>query len=941
MSDTTVKELAEVVGIPVDRLLVQLVESGLPHKNADQSINEQDKRHLLGHLRRLHGKNSGPTAATAIAEAPATIAPPPAPASKKLSVAARRGRDVGEVKVTSSAGRRKTVTVEVRRKRRPTASAVPAKVAEPALVDKVKPEAAENGSERARQVEAQEAAKRALHEEAKTRLLERDEQMREAAAQREQREREERAAEEERRRIAAEDREREEREERERAATAPEPELQPEPSVEAADAVAEPIATEGPAKAGKDDGRAAGGKADKPAKKGNGKETDRTLAKARDQVVAEQAAATAAAKSGPSRRAGEGAGPRRGDRPERRGGRQELHVTGEKGRRRRKTKTRTTVTASDNRHGFAMPTAPVVREVLLPETITVGDLAQRLSMKAPELIKAMMNLGTMATINQMLDQDTATLVVEELGHRAKALNENALEEEVISVTVAEEEQEGRCPVVTIMGHVDHGKTSLLDYIRRSRVAAGEAGGITQHIGAYRVSTEHGDITFLDTPGHEAFTAMRARGAQATDIVVLVVAADDGVMPQTVEAVQHARAAGVPMIIAVNKIDKADANPDRVKQELSNHKVIPEDWGGDTQFVHVSALTGDNVEALLEAVSLQSELLELKAPGSGPARGVVVESRLDRGRGSVATVLVQAGELRKGDILLAGREYGRVRSLFDDAGNSVDSAGPSTPVEVLGLSGTPSAGDEAVVVADERKAREVASQRQGKFREVRIARQHASLENVFGQIGEGSGAALNLVIKADVQGSVEALQDALIKLSTDEVQVKVVASGVGGLSEADVNLAVASGATILAFNVRADTGARRLVEAESVDVRYFSVIYEAIDTVRQAMSGMLAPEIREEFLGLAEVRDVFRSKRFGAVAGCMVVDGTIKRTNPIRVLRDNVVIYEGELESLRRFQDDVSEVKSGTECGIGVRNYNDVKVGDQIEVYERVEVDRQI
>jgi translation initiation factor IF-2 len=493
-----------------------------------------------------------------------------------------------------------------------------------------------------------------------------------------------------------------------------------------------------------------------------------------------------------------------------------------------------------------------------------------------------------------------------------------------------------------MGHVDHGKTSLLDYIRRTKVAAGEAGGITQHIGAYKVETERGTVTFLDTPGHAAFTAMRARGAKATDIVVLVVAADDGVMPQTIEAVQHSKAAGVPIIVAVNKIDKPGVDPERIKQELANHQVIPEDWGGDTIFIPVSALRGDGVDSLLESILVQAEVLELKAPAHGAASGVVIESRLDRGRGPVATVLVQSGELSKGDILLAGQEYGRVRGLYDHLGEEVTHAGPSTPVEVLGLSGPPQAGDEALVVADDRKAREIANFRQGKYREVRLAKQQATkLDNVFENMGEGEAAALNIVVKADVQGSVEALREALTNLSSDEVRVNVVASGTGGINETDVNLALASKATVIGFNVRADSAARRLIEAEGVDLRYFSVIYDVIDTVKAAISGMLSPEVREEIVGIAEVREVFRSKRFGDIAGCIVTEGSVKRNNPIRVLRDNVVVFEGELESLRRHKDDVSEVRSGTECGIGVKNYNDVKVGDQIEVFERVEVQRTV
>jgi len=529
-----------------------------------------------------------------------------------------------------------------------------------------------------------------------------------------------------------------------------------------------------------------------------------------------------------------------------------------------------------------------------------------------------------------------------MGHRAKLLKENALEQEVLQATETEWEQHHRPPVVTIMGHVDHGKTSLLDYIRRTKVAAGEAGGITQHIGAYQVETPKGTIGFVDTPGHAAFTAMRARGAKVTDIVVLVVAADDGVMPQTVEAIQHSRAAGVPLIIAVNKVDKAEADPERVKQALTTHEVIPEEWGGDTMFVNVSAKTGEGIDELLDAILLQAEVLELRAATEGLATGVIIESRLDKGRGPVATMLVQNGTLHKGDILLSGQEFGRVRGMFDESGQPVAEAGPSTPVEVLGLSGTATAGDEAMVVPDERKAREIALFRQGKFREVRLARQQAAkLEDVFTQMEEGGVSSVNLVLKADVQGSVEALRDALTRLSTDEVKVKVVGGGVGGISETDVNLAIASSAIMIAFNVRADGTARRLIESEGVDVHYYSVIYDVIDEVKKAITGMLAPEVKEEIIGIAEVRDVFRSPKFGAVAGCMVVDGAVRRHNPIRVLRDNVVIYEGELESLRRYKDDVNEVKAGMECGIGVKNYNDVKVGDHIEVFEIVEVARTL
>ncbi|AMJ98263.1 translation initiation factor IF-2 [Alteromonas macleodii] len=607
-------------------------------------------------------------------------------------------------------------------------------------------------------------------------------------------------------------------------------------------------------------------------------------------------------------------------------------------RRRRKSKKNA---GEHLKQGFNKPAAPVERVVKLGATITVGELASKLAIKSNEVIKTMMKMGEMATINQVLDQDTAVLVVEEMGHKFELVNDNALEDELLADGTGGEKTT-RAPVVTIMGHVDHGKTSLLDYIRRAKVADGEAGGITQHIGAYKVETENGEITFLDTPGHAAFTAMRARGATATDIVILVVAADDGVMPQTKEAVQHARAAGVPLIVAVNKMDKETADPDRVKTELSQLEVISEEWGGEHQFCNVSAKTGMGVDELLEAIVLQAEVLDLKAVAEGPGRGIVIESRLDKGRGPVASVLVQEGQLRAGDILLCGEEYGRVRAMRDENGNEIKVAGPSTPVEVLGLSGVPVAGEDAAVVKDERKAREVAAKRHQKKRELKLARQQkAKLENMFANMESGDVSELNIVLKADVQGSVEAISESLVKLSTSEVKVNIVGSGVGGITETDATLAAASGAIVLGFNVRADATARRVLEAEEIDLRYYSVIYNLIDEVKAAMSGMLAPEFKQEIIGLAEVRDVFKSPKLGAIAGCMVTEGNVKRSNPIRVLRDNVVIYEGELESLRRFKDDVQEVRNGMECGIGVKNYNDVKVGDQIEVFEIVEVKREI
>lgn len=590
---------------------------------------------------------------------------------------------------------------------------------------------------------------------------------------------------------------------------------------------------------------------------------------------------------------------------------------------------------------FTKPTAPVIKEVAIPETITVADLAQKMSVKGAEVIKAMIKMGAMVTINQPIDQDTAALVVEEMGHKVKLIHADALENSLVEDMQTKGESLPRPPVVTIMGHVDHGKTSLLDYIRRTKVTSSEAGGITQHIGAYHVETPKGVITFLDTPGHAAFTAMRARGAKLTDIVVLVVAADDGVMPQTVEAINHAKAANVPIVVAVNKIDKPEADLDRVRNDLAKHNLIPEEWGGDTMFVSISAKTGQGIDQLLDSILVQAEVLELKAIVEGSAQGVIIESRLDKGRGTVASVLVQRGTLHKGDIVLAGSEFGRVRALFNEKGAQVESATPSIPVEILGLSNTPNAGDEFIVVENERRAREVALFREGKYREVKLAKQNiAKLENVLQRMGdEKNESALNIVLKADVQGSAEALSQALSELSTPEVRVKIVSSSVGGINESDVNLALASNAIMIGFNVRANLEARKLIELEGVDVHYHGVIYDVIDEVKRAISGFMAPEIQEKIVGLAEVRDVFRSSKIGAIAGCMVLEGVVRRNNPIRILRDNIVIFEGFLESLRRFKEDVAEVRNGTECGIGVKSYNDIKPGDQIEVFEKIEIKR--
>ncbi|MBM3351222.1 MAG: translation initiation factor IF-2 [Betaproteobacteria bacterium] len=598
--------------------------------------------------------------------------------------------------------------------------------------------------------------------------------------------------------------------------------------------------------------------------------------------------------------------------------------------------------AEDQQHGFTAPTEAIIYEVLVPETITVADLAHKMAVKSGEVIKVLMGMGMMVTINQVLDQETAIILVEEMGHKAKAAAPNDPDAFIEETDHAEAILETRPPVVTVMGHVDHGKTSLLDYIRRTRVATGEAGGITQHIGAYHVETQKGMVTFLDTPGHEAFTAMRARGAKATDIVILVVSADDGVMPQTIEAIHHAKAANVPLVVAINKIDKPEAQPERVKMELVNHEVVPEEFGGDAMFREVSAKTGKGIDELLEAVLLQAEVLELKAPKNTPAKGLVIEGRLDKGRGSVATILVQSGTLKRGDMILAGTTFGKVRAMLDESGNDIQEAGPSIPVEILGLSDVPSAGEEVIVLNDERKAREIALFRQGKFRDVKLAKQQAAkLENMFEQMESGEVQTLNLIIKSDVQGSYEALAGSLQKLSTSEVKVHIIHTGVGAISESDINLAAASKAVLIGFNVRADSSARKLVDNLGVDVRYYNIIYEAVDEVKAALSGMLAPEHKEQMIGTVEVREVFRISKVGAIAGCYVQDGMVKRNSKVRVLRNNVIVHTGELDSLKRFKDDVKEVKNNFECGLSLKNYNDIEVGDILEVYEMVEVARTL
>ncbi|MHA6495378.1 translation initiation factor IF-2 [Pseudomonas borbori] len=833
MSQVTVKELAQVVDTPVERLLQQMREAGLPHSSAEQVVTDNEKQALLAHLKSSHGVK---------VEEP-----------RKITL---QRKTTSTLRVAGS----KTISVEVRKKK---------------TFVKRSPE----------EIEA--------------------EKQRELAEQRAAAEAERVKAEEDAARRAKEDAQRQ-------AATSSAADSAPAAPVAVPSAAVElPMVAPPPAadERKKDEQR----RPDKTRNDDADRRGDRKTTQHRP-TVKEKAPAPRVA---PRTIDEESDGFRRG------------------GRGKAKLKKR-------NQHGFQSPTGPVVRDVAIGETITVGDLAQQMSVKAAEVIKFMFKMGTPVTINQVLDQETAQLIAEELGHKVKLVSDNALEDQLAESLKFEGESFARAPVVTVMGHVDHGKTSLLDYIRRAKVAAGEAGGITQHIGAYHVETDRGMVTFLDTPGHAAFTAMRARGAQATDIVILVVAADDGVMPQTVEAVQHAKAAGVPLVVAVNKIDKPGADLDRIRSELSVHGVTSEEWGGDTPFVSVSAKVGTGVDDLLEAVLLQAEVLELKATPSAPGRGVVVESRLDKGRGPVATVLVQDGTLRQGDMILVGSNFGRIRAMLDENGKPIKEAGPSIPVEILGLDGTPDAGDEMSVLTDEKKAREVALFRQGKFREVKLARAHAGkLENIFENMGQEEKKTLNIVLKSDVRGSLEALQGSLGGLGNDEVQVRVVGGGVGGITESDANLALASNAVLFGFNVRADAGARKIVEQEGLDMRYYNVIYDIIEDVKKALTGMLGSDVRENILGIAEVRDVFRSPKFGAVAGCMVVEGVVHRNRPIRVLREDVVIFEGELESLRRFKDDMSEVRAGMECGIGVKSYNDVKVGDKIEVFEKVQVARSL
>ena len=880
MSEVTVGSLAKIVGLPVDKLLKQLADAGMEFSGPDQIVSSTEKIKLLGFLRRSHGRTEKPAEAAA--------------APKKITIARRKTE---ELTVASSGKSRTTVAVEVRQKRtyvKRDEVAAPVSDEREELLRKLEQSKSRNAEEQVRlgefdrarreQIEADRAEKERV-------AIEAEEKARFAAAE-----------------LAGKKagvvdsdvtghESRRERDEKHGHKPHKTEALRHEPAKAAKDKL--------PSKTAKHKVRGSHVMVD------NDIDDDSAL-----QNISGQLHLTAAER--------------------------ERRVSA--GKKKPKQKVMEASRTATGQHGFSRPTAPITREVAVGESIVVSELANKLAMKGSDVVRALFKMGMMVTINQVIDHDTAVLVVEELGHKAVQASDNDAELALVAhLDEVQGEKSARPPVVTIMGHVDHGKTSLLDYIRRTKVATGEAGGITQHIGAYHVETPRGVVSFLDTPGHAAFTAMRARGAKLTDIVVLVVAVDDGVMPQTIEAVEHARSAKVPLIVAMNKMDKSEANPDNVKQGLVKLEVVPEEWGGDVQFVPVSAKTGEGVDNLLESILVQAELLELKATVDARATGVVIESSLDKGRGPVATVLVQEGTLKKGDYLVSGLQYGRVRALFDENGKQTETAGPSIPVQVLGLSGVPDAGDDFVVVADERLAKEVAQQREIKRRESRLVKQPGSrMEDVMAQMGAGQGQqVLNILVKADVQGSVEALRDSLTGLSNESIRINVISSGVGGITESDATLAAASKAVVIGFNVRADASARRIIESNGIDLRYFSIIYDVIDQVKQVASGLLGVEIREEIIGIAEVRDVFRSSKFGAVAGSLVIEGTVKRNKPIRVLRNSVVVFEGELESLRRFKDIVEEVRSGTECGIAVKAYDDVKPGDQIECFERIEVARSL
>ena len=876
MSEVTVRSLAKVLNLPVEKLLEQLSGAGMQFTGPDQVVSSTEKMKLLGFLRRTHGKD----------EKPAEEAGP-----SRITLQRRKVEEL-----TVGGGKTKaTVAVEVRQKRTYVKRA----------------EVAPSGPDAEREDAARKLAESQARSEAERKALE----------EADRRRREQDSAEKPSRAKAP-------------VAPAAEPAEDDRPAERPVE-TAVPTTLEIPTDA-------------------------RPAARPVIQMPSRADAELAARAREAANRRGKPGGKDEGGGGDDRGGRfvggqlhlsEGAHARRSAGNNKRKPgggrgrpePSRDRGGNNAGAHAFSRPTAPVAREVAVGDAISVGDLANKLAMKGAEVVKALFKMGVMATINQTIDHDTAVLVVEELGHKAVRATEDDAELALAAHVEAERgERSTRPPVVTIMGHVDHGKTSLLDYIRRTKVASGEAGGITQHIGAYHVETGKGVVTFLDTPGHSAFTAMRARGAKLTDLVVLVVAADDGVMPQTIEAIKHARAAKVPLVVAMNKMDKPNVNIDNLRNGLAQHEVTPEEWGGDTPFIGVSAKTGMGVDALLDAILVQAEVMELSAPVDGKAAGTVIESSLDKGRGPVATVLVQQGTLRKGDYLVCGTQYGRVRALFDEAGKQVDSAGPSIPVVLLGLSGVPNSGDDFVVVADERLAKDVAQQREAKVREAKLVKQASRMEDIMAQMGQGEGQqVLNLLIKADVQGSVEALRDSLVALSNDLIKINVIQSGVGGITESEAVMAAAAKAVVIGFNVRADAAARKVIEGNGLDLRYFSIIYDVIDQVKQVASGLLGKEIREEIIGVAEVRDVFRSSKFGAVAGSLVIEGTVKKSKPIRVLRNQTVIFQGELESLRRFKDNVEEVRSGTECGIAVKAYNDVKPGDMIECFERIEVARSL
>ena len=881
MAQTTIEQFASELKMPAGALLEQLTAAGVDGKKEGDKLTEQDKTRLLDYLRRQHGAAAEP--------------------KKRITLTRKQ---TTEIKAADSSGKARTIQVEVRKKRvlvrredEPAAPAAPVvEVPAEPEVPVVEAAPAAPAAPATPAVPAAPPAAPSLLSPQEIAAREEESRKAQALLQRQQQELQEKQQREAARKT------KKEREAEEAAAKA------------AADAAAAAKAAE--AKTGAE-AKAKEGTLHRPAAK-PGEKRDRVTKKAPGQVFQEEAARRRALKL---RGDTGGAAAAPGWRGPKIGGRHRDEDGGE----------------------MAGAAGPLVREVTVPETITVADLAHKMSVKATEVIKAMMKMGTMVTINQVLDQETAMIVVEEMGHKAQAAkldDPDALLAEAHGESAAEALP--RPPVVTVMGHVDHGKTSLLDTIRRTRVASGEAGGITQHIGAYHVETPKGVITFLDTPGHEAFTAMRARGAKVTDMVVLVVAADDGVMPQTKEAIAHAKAANVPLVVAINKIDKPEANPDRVKQELVAESVLPEEYGGDVQFLPVSAKTGEGIDRLLDGLLLQAEVLELKAPKDAPAKGIVIEARLDKGRGPVATVLVQSGTLKRGDIVLAGAVFGRVRAMTDETGKAVTEAGPAIPVEIQGLSDVPLAGEDVMVLGDERKAREIALFRQGKFRDVKLAKQQAAkLENMFGEVGADEVKTLTLIVKADVQGSYEGLSQALSKLSTDEVKVNIVHAAVGGITESDINLALASKAVVIGFNVRADAQARKLAETSGVQIRYYNIIYDAVDEVKAALSGMLAPEKKESQLGMVEIREVYRISKVGTVAGCYVLEGLVRRGAKVRLLRDNVVVHDGELDSLKRFKDDVREVKAGFECGLSLKNFNDVQKGDQLEVYEIVEVSRTL